>query len=291
MPTAFDWSTTPAENTSVGGVNIAEGCPAPNLNDAIRQVMAAVRATFNADVRLTSNLEVGTSGIPGSGRLKVIPASDGYTVSTYGLEDYNALQFTRSVSGSVSEIGTIRVTNQNLQVRSNSELHFHSGGVLAARFGVDQAFNIGAFDITGSGKLRVSETASGGHCITTRGSATYTAVQFVNVNTQVGTITCDGSQTYYNTTSDARLKDEIDDAGAFGQLIDALQVRSFKWKASGAFQRAGFIAQELRQIIPEAVSTPSDPDQMMSVDYSKLVPFLVAEVQSLRARVSEMEAR
>ena len=39
-----DWSSTPAENTSVGGVNIAEGCPARGLNNAIREVMAAVKA-------------------------------------------------------------------------------------------------------------------------------------------------------------------------------------------------------------------------------------------------------
>jgi len=39
-----DWSSTPADNTSVGGVNIAEGCPAKGLNNAIREVMAAVKA-------------------------------------------------------------------------------------------------------------------------------------------------------------------------------------------------------------------------------------------------------
>jgi hypothetical protein len=42
-----DWSTTPASNTSVGSVSIAELCDPGNLNDAIRAVMADVRTRFN----------------------------------------------------------------------------------------------------------------------------------------------------------------------------------------------------------------------------------------------------
>ncbi len=38
-----DWSATASENTSVGGVNIAEGCPAKGLNNAIRQIMADIK--------------------------------------------------------------------------------------------------------------------------------------------------------------------------------------------------------------------------------------------------------
>lgn len=34
------YSTTPASNTTIGGINIAEGCPAANLNNAIRALMA-----------------------------------------------------------------------------------------------------------------------------------------------------------------------------------------------------------------------------------------------------------
>lgn len=37
------WSTNAASNTTVGAINIAEGCPAANMNNAIREVMAQVR--------------------------------------------------------------------------------------------------------------------------------------------------------------------------------------------------------------------------------------------------------
>lgn len=42
-----DYSTTPASNITIGGINIAESCPAGNLNNAFRQMMADVRVMFN----------------------------------------------------------------------------------------------------------------------------------------------------------------------------------------------------------------------------------------------------
>ncbi len=37
-----DYSTTPGSNTTINSINIAEGCPPSNLNNAIRQVMADI---------------------------------------------------------------------------------------------------------------------------------------------------------------------------------------------------------------------------------------------------------
>lgn len=42
-----DYSTTPASNTTVGGINIAENCPPGNMNNAVRQIMADIRVMFN----------------------------------------------------------------------------------------------------------------------------------------------------------------------------------------------------------------------------------------------------
>jgi hypothetical protein len=51
-----------------------------------------------------------------------------------------------------------------------------------------------------------------------------------------GTITTNGSATAYNTSSDQRLKDNIVDAPSASDDIDAIQVRSFDWKADGEHQ-------------------------------------------------------
>jgi len=108
--------------------------------------------------------------------------------------------------------------------------------------------------------------------------------------TTVGSITYNGSLTLYNTTSDQRLKENIEDADSASSLIDSLKVRKFDWKESNVHQRYGFVAQELVTVVPEAVHQPEDTEAMMAVDYSKLVPMLIKEVQSLRQRITALES-
>ena len=122
------------------------------------------------------------------------------------------------------------------------------------------------------------------------GTGTHTQISFNNTSGQVGTINTAGSATTYNTSSDQRLKENIADADDAGSKVDAIQVRKFDWIADGSHQDYGMVAQELQTVAPEAVSAPEDPDEMMGVDYSKLVPMLVKEIQSLRARVNALEA-
>lgn len=43
-----DWSAVADENTSIDGINIAEHCPAKNINNAIRSVMAALKTKCDA---------------------------------------------------------------------------------------------------------------------------------------------------------------------------------------------------------------------------------------------------
>lgn len=107
--------------------------------------------------------------------------------------------------------------------------------------------------------------------------------------TSVGTIESDGTSTIYGTSSDARLKENIAPADDAAALIDALQVRKFDWKVNGAHHRYGMIAQELLEVAPEAVSGDPEGEDMMGVDYSKLVPMLIKELQSVRARLAQLE--
>ena len=105
----------------------------------------------------------------------------------------------------------------------------------------------------------------------------------------VGSISVATTGTSYFTTSDRRLKENILDSPSASDDIDAIQVRSFDWKETDSHQKYGMIAQELLPVAPDAVSQPEDSEEMMSIDYSKLVPMLVKEIQSLRARVTQLE--
>lgn len=46
MATFSDWSATASSNTTVAGINIAENCPPANINNALREIMAAAK-TFD----------------------------------------------------------------------------------------------------------------------------------------------------------------------------------------------------------------------------------------------------
>jgi hypothetical protein len=135
-----------------------------------------------------------------------------------------------------------------------------------------------------------SSTFDTGHATGTASGATFQ--RYTYAGSVIGSITQSGTTSVlYNVTSDQRLKENIVDAPEFGGIIDSLQVRSFDWKTDHTHQRAGFIAQELVTVAPEAVHQPVNEEDMMAVDYSKLVPMLVKEVQSLRKRILTLESK
>ena len=166
--------------------------------------------------------------------------------------------------------------------------------------GSQSVFNgFGAEDVSGffysggsSGGYVAINSDSANACLylsLTSSATTSALINFSDTGTAVGTITTNGTTTSYNTSSDQRLKDNIVDAPSASDDIDAIQVRSFDWKADGSHQKYGMVAQELNTVAPEAVTTPEDPEEMMGVDYSKLVPMMLKEIQSLRARVAQLE--
>jgi hypothetical protein len=128
-----------------------------------------------------------------------------------------------------------------------------------------------------------------GHANGTGSGNTY--MQFAYNGTAIGTVTQNGTTgVLYNITSDQRLKTNIVDAPSASSIIDAIQIRSFDWKSDGSHNRYGVIAQELNEIVPEAVHTPADDTKMMGVDYSKLVPLLVKALQELKAEFDAYKA-
>jgi hypothetical protein len=141
------------------------------------------------------------------------------------------------------------------------------------------------FRILPGGNIYVSSNSASIHNLNANG----TVIDFRRSGVNVGAISVTTTATSYVTSSDQRLKENITDAPSASDSIDAIQIRSFDWKADGSHQKYGVIAQELEPIAPEAVSKGETEEDMWGVDYSKLVPMLIKEVQSLRARVAQLE--
>jgi hypothetical protein len=127
---------------------------------------------------------------------------------------------------------------------------------------------------------------------TSNRSGTYAT--FISGSAITGSIDTNGTTTTYATSSDARMKENIEPAGSSGDVIDAIEIVQYDWKISGAHDPFGVIAQDLASVAPYAVKVGDHNAEVTSpwgVDYSKLVPLLVKEVQSLRARVAALEAQ
>jgi len=160
-----------------------------------------------------------------------------------------------------------------------------SGNVLVGKTSESNA--TAGVELNASGQI-VATFANGTHVLGRNGSDG-NILAFIKDGSTVGTISVTSSATSYNTSSDERLKENIADSADAGSKVDAIQIRQFDWKADGSHQDYGVIAQELINVAPEAVSEGDNEEDMMGVDYSKLVPMLIKEVQSLRSRVAELE--
>jgi len=105
-----------------------------------------------------------------------------------------------------------------------------------------------------------------------------------------------GGSTAYNTTSDYRSKDVYGPVENSGAQLDALKV--YRGKMHGAtIERPVMLAHELADVAKYAVNGEKDAvnedgsPRYQQVDYSMMVPLLIAEIQSLRARVAALEAK
>ncbi len=110
---------------------------------------------------------------------------------------------------------------------------------------------------------------------------------FYNPNGQVGRINTSGSSTIYYTSSDYRLKEDLQDFAGL-KMVSKIPVYNFKWKADDS-RSYGVMAHELQEVVPQAVSGHKDEEDNQMVDYSKLVPILLKSIQELEARVQELE--
>jgi hypothetical protein len=102
----------------------------------------------------------------------------------------------------------------------------------------------------------------------------------------VGYIQSQASATLYATSSDGNLKEDLKSFDA-GNIVDNTAVYDFAWRSTK--ERAfGVIAQEAKELYPAAFTQNGE---RWFVDYSKYVPILLQELQALRARVAQLEAR
>jgi hypothetical protein len=167
--------------------------------------------------------------------------------------------------------------------------------------------------ITSDGRFYVNQTAGNGNTAQRTGvtydgatewaiaikttSASGNAISFQNSSgTQVGTISTTASATAYNTSSDYRLKENVQPMQDALDTISQLNPVTYTWKVDGS-DGQGFIAHELQAVVPDCVTGEKDAvdaegnPQYQGIDTSFLVATLVKAVQEQQALINALEAR
>jgi hypothetical protein len=174
---------------------------------------------------------------------------------------------------------------------------FYTNNTEKARITSGGDFLVGTTTLAGAAGISFQTGGTTGLALINNNNAAATGYVFSSFRrsgVEIGSITQNGTTAVlFNTTSDRRLKENIVSAPSASDVIDAIEIVSHDWKAApDEHVTYGVIAQDLALVAPQAVLQGDNNDEIekvWGVDYSKLVPILIKELQSLRARVAILE--
>ena len=125
-------------------------------------------------------------------------------------------------------------------------------------------------------------------------TAERTHFEFSNPNGAVGSISTSGTATSYNTSSDYRLKCGLSALGGY-DAVKSVPVYELSFMSSPDVRIGAFLAHEVQEIIPEAVTGEKDAIDdcgdpvYQSMDYSKMTPYLWAAMQEAITKIEYLE--
>ena len=207
----------------------------------------------------------------------------------------NLLLLSNDVSGIDLQTGSTPATR--IKINANGDVFMHGTTINGTEN--DAGYSVGGLS------FRVSRDTT----------ANSNQIVFYNPNGAIGAIQTNGSATAYNTSSDYRLKENVVPMQDALQRITQLKPSRFNFIADDSVVVDGFLAHEVQEVVPEAISgekdamrdeeyevtpavldddgneitpavmdTRSVPDYQ-GIDQSKLVPLLVGSIRELTARM------
>jgi hypothetical protein len=166
----------------------------------------------------------------------------------------------------------------------NPRMRFDAYGQGIIEANASAGFSFSNRNSNGGGYGMKSDMSAGNH------------IFFYRDGSGTGTITDNGSNVTYSTSSDYRLKENVVDLTGATERLKQLQPRRFNFIGNTDLGTVdGFIAHEAATVVPEAVvgvKDAVDADENIvaqGIDQSKLVPLLVATIKELEARITALE--
>ena len=129
------------------------------------------------------------------------------------------------------------------------------------------------------------------------GAASKPFVEFFNANGVIGSIYTGNTSTSYNTSSDYRLKENVNPLNGAADRLAQIPVHRFNFIADPDTTVDGFLAHEVQAFVPEAITGEKDAvdadgnPEYQGIDQSKLVPLLTAALQEALQKIDALEAR
>jgi hypothetical protein len=153
---------------------------------------------------------------------------------------------------------------------------------------------------SGTDAVSIKHTANGNNTfnIWQTGASNHNAIAFYKGDVQAnrGNITVTTSGTTYNSVSDYRLKENVVPIENGIDRLMQLKPSKFNWIETGE-EAEGFIAHELQEIFPDAVTGEKDAIysstgniKPQSVDYGRITPLLVKALQEQQTQINALKA-
>ena len=335
---ALENNTTASQNTAVGSFalttnttganNSALGQNALQGNTTGGQNSAFGVSALSSNTTANANTAIGYQALYSANRTADANAFNtavGYQAG-YAVTTGQGNAFIGNGAGSTMTSGSNNVivggytgNNGAIDMRTLSNTVMISDGAGNARgyFNSNGYFSIGTRNYGAYGNAGLSVEGGGSQCVIVSmpnagndviscwNQATSGNNSFITFYTEASP-TARGSITYqrgsnqvsYGVSSDARLKENIVDAGSGLEKLAGIKIRSFDWKDSGAHTDFGVVAQELNEVAPEAVIEGAEkPEEAVcgevaywQVDTSFLVPAMIKAIQELKAELDSIKA-
>ena len=259
---------------SSGNVGIGTTSPAHNL-----EIVSTASGSVNDTLQIRNNATASGTG----SRIRFINSTDA-TSDTNG-----------------ASIASIRTGNDNdltFETENVERMRIDSAGRLLIGGTSTDPISIAASSIAinQNGYFNINR-ASGIVAYMGRSGSNGNLIVFYKNTSFVGGISITGSSTSFNTSSDYRLKENVDYDWDATTRLKQLKPARFNFIADDTNTLVdGFIAHEVSSIVPEAINgTKDEVDDngdavMQGIDQSKLVPLLIKTIQELEARITALEA-
>lgn len=280
-------STINAKNTSTGLVMTP---------DSSGQLELQTADTTRMTITSGGNVGIGTSS-PAAKLHSVssgaYPARMESTGSTYSAIAYKGTGSSANLAeaGAVADafyIGTGGAERMRIDASGNVLVNTASQ-IGSGKLCIQTVLNQDGLKVQGAGG--VAGTGYSFSCQQSTGFAAY----FNTTSGVSGSIYCSGTTTAYNTSSDYRLKENVQPMVGALNIISQLNPVTYTWKADGS-DGQGFIAHELQAIVPDCVTGEKDAVDAegnpvyQGVDTSFLVATLTAAIQELKAELDTVKA-